>query len=102
MTCNQLTKCVKDLSFQEEGKYFVTCGVEHLKFWYFDENGEPIKNESVPPVPSTVPGEEIYIMDNQAADLSKADSKDFIGVAVKTNSAFVLSTDGKLFVFNEK
>jgi mitogen-activated protein kinase binding protein 1 len=101
VTCNQLTKWVKDLSFHEEGKYFVTWGVEHLKFWYFNEDGEPIKNTSVQPIPSSVPGEQIYIMENQAADLSKADSVDFVGVAWKTNSTFVLSSDGKLFVFNE-
>ena len=72
-----------------------------MKFWYFDEDGEPIKNTSVQPAPSSVPGEEIYVMENQAADLSKAESKDFIGVVVKTNSTFILSSDGKLFVFSE-
>lgn len=52
LTSNKLTKWVKDLAFQEEGKYFVTWGDDHLKFWYFDENGEPIRSQipNMPPI----------------------------------------------------
>ena len=47
LTTNKLTKLVRDVSFQEESKYFVTWGDDHLKFWYFDENGEPIRTQAL-------------------------------------------------------
>ena len=97
-TWNKLTKWVKDIAFNEYGKYFVTCGIEHLKFWYFDENGEPIRsafeNKS-----STK--NQVYMMENQAADLSKIDVKDFVGVVCKGDYIYTLSSGGKLWVFNE-
>lgn len=79
ITCNKLTKWVKGIAFNEEGKYFVTCGEEHLKFWYFDDNGEPIKSLAPSQTPTSAKNE-IYLMENQPADTSKVDAKDFIGI----------------------
>lgn len=41
------------------------------------------------------------MMENQVADLSKIDAKDFVGVACRGDSVYTLSSDGKLCVFNE-
>lgn len=42
---NKLSKPVRHLAFEETGKYFVTAGHEHLKFWHFDEEGYPILSQ---------------------------------------------------------
>lgn len=42
VTCNKLSKVARFISFSQNGSYFLTAGVEHLKFWYFDETGYPI------------------------------------------------------------
>lgn len=84
---------MKDVSFSEDGKYFVTCGVDHLKYWDFDDNDEPIKT----PAPSD--GQEtelVYMMDNTPADVTKVDAKDFVGVVCRNNYSYTLTADGKL------
>lgn len=86
------------MAFNRDGKYFVTCGSEHLKYWYFNDDDEPIKK--LAPGQSSG-GPDIYLMENEAADLSKIDVQDFVGIACKTKYAYALSSNGKLCVFNE-
>ncbi|EDO32369.1 predicted protein, partial [Nematostella vectensis] len=54
---NTLRKTISCLSFSKDGKYlvigestsfFVTCGVRHLKFWYFEEALNKPKDNSIP------------------------------------------------------
>lgn len=100
LTINRLTKWVKDLAFEEEGKYFVTCGIDHLKYWYFDDNNEPIKTlapAQTPPADNT----QTYMMQNEPADLTKIDAKNFVGIVCRGPNVYTLSVDGKLCVFNE-
>ena len=97
MTCNKLTKWVKDLWFSDDGSYFVTWGVEHFKFWHFDDNGNPIKSA----IQDSHDGKEHFAMENQPVDLAKVDSKDFVGVAWKGKNTYTLSRNGKLYVFNK-
>ena len=37
ITCNKLSKSVNCVAFADNGSYFVTGGLNHLKFWHFDE-----------------------------------------------------------------
>ena len=46
VTSNKLGKPVVTFSFSEMGDFFVTAGIQHLKFWYFDENGHVLKQET--------------------------------------------------------
>jgi hypothetical protein len=46
VTSNKLGKPVNTLCFSEQGDYFVTAGNQHLKYWYFDENGKVQKTET--------------------------------------------------------
>ena len=39
VTSNKLGKPVNTIAFAKSGEYFVTAGFNHLKYWYFDENG---------------------------------------------------------------
>mmetsp|Transcript_39353 Transcript_39353/g.45182 ORF Transcript_39353/g.45182 Transcript_39353/m.45182 type:complete len:184 (+) Transcript_39353:468-1019(+) len=41
------------------------------------------------------------MMENQAADLSKIEARDFVGIVCRLNNVYTLSSDGKLCVFNE-
>lgn len=62
ITSNKLGKPVHSFSFSENGDYFVTAGVQHLKFWYFDENGKVVKTDS---------NNRESIMESKSADLNK-------------------------------
>lgn len=44
---------------------------------------------------------DLFMMENQPADLSKIELKDFAGVVWKSNYIYTISTEGKLCVFNE-
>lgn len=39
VTSNKLGKPVNSLCFSPQNDFFVTAGMNHLKFWYFDEEG---------------------------------------------------------------
>jgi WD40 repeat protein len=38
--CNKVTSKVYSVSFAEDGNYFVTCGLRHVKYWYVDSIGK--------------------------------------------------------------
>ena len=47
---------VTDISFSEDGSYFVTVGNRHVKFWYLDTSKSKVSPEvSYPPPPSHPP-----------------------------------------------
>lgn len=71
-----------------------------MKFWYLDEDDEPIRTLAGSHSPTSTK-QDIYLMSNEAADLSKIDSRDFIGVVCKGTYIYTLSTEGKLCIFNE-
>ncbi|CAG8504609.1 8721_t:CDS:10, partial [Scutellospora calospora] len=39
VACNKITTKVHTLAFSRTGSFFVTAGLRHVKFWYFDSNG---------------------------------------------------------------
>lgn len=45
---NKVSAKVKALSFSEDGNYFVTVGVRHVKFWYLDNSRTQTLAEPVP------------------------------------------------------
>ena len=71
MTSNKLGKPVTTFSFSDLNDYFVTAGYEHLKYWYFDENGNVQKIEK---------SNKECIMESRSADLTKVRVKVFVGV----------------------
>ena|SRR5581483_2465555 len=50
LACNKITTKVHTLAFNRTGSFFVTAGLRHVKFWYFDSNGllskKPVGNDS--------------------------------------------------------
>mmetsp|Transcript_23635 Transcript_23635/g.23341 ORF Transcript_23635/g.23341 Transcript_23635/m.23341 type:complete len:155 (-) Transcript_23635:1009-1473(-) len=92
VTSNKLGKPVNTLSFSEQGDYFVTAGHFHLKYWYFDENGKVVKQETQ---------NQESIMESKSADLSKVRVKVFVGVQCKLGSVFSLASDGHLYIFDK-
>ncbi len=92
ITSNKLGKPVNTLSFSEAGDYFVTAGYQHLKFWYFDENGKVQKTET---------SNKESIMESKSADLTKVRVKVFVGVCCKQGQVFTLACDGHLYIFDK-
>jgi hypothetical protein len=74
VTSNKLGKPVNTFAFAESGEFFVTAGYQHLKYWYFDENGRVMKTET---------NSKESIMESKSADLTKVRLKVFVGVACK-------------------
>jgi WD40 repeat protein len=74
VTSNKLGKPVSHLAFSPNNDFFVTAGLDHLKFWYFDEHGKVIV--------TTAPGQKEAIMESKKADVNKVKVKSFVGVAI--------------------
>ncbi len=92
VTSNKLGKPVNTVAFSEMGDYFVTAGQQHLKFWYFDENGKVQKTETQ---------NKESIMESKSADLAKVRVKIFVGVCCKSAQVFTLACDGHLYIFDK-
>lgn len=106
ITCNKLSKTVTCLAFAENGSYFVTGGVNHLKFWHFDEQGFPILAQVQEPVEEGSNSEvstdkQNFIMESKSADLTKIKVPNFVGVGCKDSNVYTLTQDGLLYVINE-
>lgn len=43
---NKLSKPVNALTFSRDSRIMVTVGLQHLKYWYFSENGEVVRYEA--------------------------------------------------------
>lgn len=73
VTSNKLGKPVLHLSFSPNNDFFVTAGVSHLKYWYFNEDGTVLK---------TTTSTNEHIMESKPADLGKVKIKSFVGVQI--------------------
>ena len=75
-------------AFSEQGEFFVTAGYQHLKYWYFDENGRVVKTDGGSVAAgggNAIAGANAKesIMESKSADLTKVKLKIFVGVACK-------------------
>jgi len=91
ITSNKLGKPVTTLSFSDSGEYFVTAGVQHLKYWYFDKDGKVIK---------TLTANKESIMESKSADLEKVKVRSFVGVQCRNGHVYALSCNGILYIFD--
>ena len=48
-----------------------------------------------------VENNDLFLMENQPADLSKVEQKNFVGIVWKSSYIYAISVEGKLCVFNE-
>ncbi|EDO28888.1 predicted protein, partial [Nematostella vectensis] len=48
VACNKVSTKIYGICFSESTSFFVTCGVRHLKFWYFEEALNKPKDNSIP------------------------------------------------------
>jgi WD40 repeat protein len=90
---NKVSAKVKAVSFSEDGNYFVTVGMRHVKFWYLD-NSRP--RTSVEPVPlmgrSAILGDQ---RNNTFCDVG-------CGKGVMRESTYVITESGLLCEFNSR
>lgn len=106
---NKVSARVKALSFSEDGSYFVTVGVRHVKFWYLDfssasnnntSNSTNAKSSTFPPNPEAVP------LMGRSAILSDQRSNTFCDVGCgrgsMSSSTFAISESGLLCEFNSR
>lgn len=47
VAANKTSDRIYSLSFTEDGTYFVTAGIRHIKFWYLDNAGNIKKTDKV-------------------------------------------------------
>lgn len=84
VTSNKLGKPVMTFAFSERGDYFVTAGFQHLKYWYFDDQGRVIKNDQGGSAKES-------IMESKTADLAKVVVKIFVGVSCHNSLVYALA-----------
>ncbi|XP_075239234.1 uncharacterized protein LOC142334804 isoform X4 [Convolutriloba macropyga] len=88
---NKVSAKVQTVSFSEDGKWFVTCGVRHVRFWYIEKSS---KNLNVEP------------LKGKGALLGEKKTLSFCDVAtgkgLKAGSCFAVSKEGILCEFNGK
>jgi len=100
VTSNKLGKPVNTFAFAKSSTFFVTAGYQHLKFWFFDDDGRLQK-------PALQQQEQI--MESKSADLAKVKVKIFVGVQCVANGGasgkeeqvLALATDGHLYVYDK-
>ena len=100
ITSNKLGKPVTHIAFSPNNDFFVTAGISHLKFWYFNEDGTVIK---------TPTSQNEHIMESKPADLGKVKIKSFVGVEIskpeeegKGVQVFALTCDGHLYIYDKE
>ncbi|KAL9954783.1 hypothetical protein ACROYT_G042360 [Oculina patagonica] len=91
---NKVSSKVSALSFSENGSYFVTVGVRHVKFWYFDTESNKSK------VSKTL------VINGRAALLGEQRNNTFCDVAcgrgINSDLTYCVSSSGLLCSINSK
>ena len=91
ITQNKLSKPVLTLAFSDKQDFLVTGGYQHLKYWYFNDDGSP----------QTVRTGRDSIMESQTAELETVKTKIFVGVAIFEQKVYAVTNDGHLYVFDK-
>jgi WD40 repeat protein len=103
VTSNKLGKPVNTFAYAKSSTFFVTAGFQHLKYWYFDEDGRVQKNAAQGAAAAE------SIMESKSADLTKVKLKIFVGVQCVNNGGvsgkeeqvLSLASDGHLYVYDK-
>ncbi|KAI8139945.1 WD40-repeat-containing domain protein [Fennellomyces sp. T-0311] len=94
---NKVTSKVNALSFSKDGTYFVTAGLRHVKFWYFDARGRVPKR-------GNLSSRETQVLDGRSGILGALRESNFVAVGCdrgKTEHVYFLTDSGILCMFKE-
>ncbi|KAI8072555.1 hypothetical protein BC940DRAFT_292857 [Gongronella butleri] len=95
LASNKVTSKVNALSFAADGSYFVTAGLRHVKYWYFDDQGRLPKK-------GNLASTEAQVLDGRAGILGALRDCNFVDVACARDGHVYFVTDsGILCLFKE-
>ncbi|CAG8619170.1 7817_t:CDS:2, partial [Diversispora eburnea] len=98
VACNKITTKVHTLAFSRTGAYFVTAGLRHVKFWYFDANGNLPKKQGGQSITKTV-----QVLDGRSGILGDLRDNNFLDATCcqKTDHTYFVTSNGLLCMFTE-
>ncbi|CAG8514111.1 17328_t:CDS:10 [Acaulospora morrowiae] len=98
VACNKITTKVHTLAFSRNGSYFVTAGLRHVKFWYFDPSGNLPKKSASQSITKTA-----QVLDGRSGILGDLRDNNFLDAACcqKTDHTYLVTSNGLLCMFTE-
>ncbi|CAG8496566.1 11199_t:CDS:10 [Acaulospora colombiana] len=98
VACNKITTKVYTLAFNRNGSYFVTAGLRHVKFWYFDASGNLPKKSGGQSITKTA-----QVLDGRSGILGDLKDNNFLDAACcqKTDNTYLVTSNGLLCMFTE-
>lgn len=93
---NRMKKTINSIAFQDSGEgkaplYFVTVGIDMLKYWHFHKGSGDVKLLN----PNDT------IMENTSANLKNVTNKKFVAVVCKSPHVLVLNEISQLYFFDD-
>jgi hypothetical protein len=91
-----MKKTINSIAFQDSGEgkaplYFVTVGIDMLKYWHFHKGSGDVKLLN----PNDT------IMENTSANLKNVTNKKFVAVVCKSPHVLVLNEISQLYFFDD-
>ncbi|CAG8506616.1 2533_t:CDS:10, partial [Dentiscutata heterogama] len=98
VACNKITTKVHTLAFNRTGSFFVTAGLRHVKFWYFDSNGNLPKKAAGQSIQKTA-----QVLDGRSGILGDLRDNNFLDAACcqKSDHTYFVTSNGLLCMFTE-
>lgn len=104
VACNKTTTEVCSVAFSEDGTYFVTAGLRHLKFWYLDPSGNFKSTDKGPRNGAAGLPNQIQLIDGRSGVLGAHRDATFVDVACGRGAAsgytYCVTATGMLCVFS--
>ncbi|CAG8605380.1 14338_t:CDS:10 [Funneliformis mosseae] len=99
VACNKITTKVHTLAFSRNGSFFVTAGLRHVKFWYFDPNGNLPKK----PAGQSIQKSLVQVLDGRSGILGDLRDNNFVDAACcqKSDHTYFVTSNGLLCMFTE-
>ncbi|CAG8573165.1 899_t:CDS:10, partial [Paraglomus occultum] len=97
LACNKITTKVHTLAFNRTGSFFVTAGLRHVKFWYFDSNGllskKPSAQKSL-----------VQVLDGRSGILGDLRDNNFVDAVCckKSDNTYLVTSNGRLCMFTDE
>ncbi|CAG8486907.1 7546_t:CDS:10 [Ambispora gerdemannii] len=99
LACNKVTTKVHTIAFNRSGSYFVTVGLRHVKFWYFDANGNLPKK----PAGQSIQKSLVQVLDGRSGILGDLRDHNFVDAVCcpKSEHTYFVTSNGLLCMFTE-
>ncbi|CAI2177185.1 1880_t:CDS:10 [Funneliformis geosporum] len=99
VACNKITTKVHTLAYSRNGSFFVTAGLRHVKFWYFDPNGNLPKK----PAGQSIQKSLVQVLDGRSGILGDLRDNNFVDAACcqKSDHTYFVTSNGLLCMFTE-